>query len=131
MSDNTDSNAILNDIRTYLRINAASASKTTALIIFDTQEKAQVYQKLGERKSQIKIQAETGVPQPTINRWFNEFVEAGLAAEPNEFSTDYKALFSLRELGINIAELGKRKARQQAAIKQKQGVTAKTEEEKA
>ena len=110
----SDTGKILNDIRTYLRISAAAASKASAITVIDTQEKAQVYEKLGEDKSQSKIETETGVPNQTVSRWINEFVEAGLVSPPNEYSKDYKALFTLRELGINTAELAKRKKRQQA-----------------
>jgi transposase len=112
MSEKASSDEMLNDIRAYLRISAASASKTVATKVFDSQEKALVYQKLGEKKSQGKIEAETGVLQSTVSRWFDEFVEAGLASEPNQSSNAYKALFSLRELGINVAELERRKVRQ-------------------
>lgn len=130
MSDLASDSKILNDIRAYLRISAASASKANALTIIDMQEKALVYQKLGENKSQVKIEAETGVPLTTVNRWINEFVEGGLVTEPNEFSSDYRALFSLRELGINATELGKRKTRQRATAKPKQVAPSETKEEK-
>jgi DNA-binding transcriptional ArsR family regulator len=131
MSDTASNGEILNDIRAYLRIGAAAASKAIASTVIDMQEKAQVYQKLGENKSQIKIEAETGVPLSTVNRWINEFVEAGLVSEPNEFSSDYRALFSLRELGINATELGKRKTRQKATVKPKEAAGSESKEEKS
>lgn len=115
----SDTDKILNDIRTYLHINAAAASKAAASPVIDTQEKAQVYEKLGENKSQTKIETETGVPIQTINRWINEFVEAGLVSPPNEYCKNYKALFTLRELAINTSDLAKRKKKQQAEAKTK------------
>lgn len=117
MSDKNDANKILNDIRTYLRISAAVASRNLASKVLDTQEKANVYEKLYEGAPQAKIEAMTGVPQQTVSRWINEFVEAGLATPPNEYSRNYTALFTLRELAINISELAKRKKRQKAEAK--------------
>jgi DNA-binding MarR family transcriptional regulator len=119
MSEKNDSNKILNDIRTYLRISAAVASRSIASKVLDTQEKAQVYEKLYEGAPQAKIEAETGVPQQTVSRWINEFVEAGLVTPPNDYSKNYRALFTLRELAINTSELAKRKKKQQAVAKAK------------
>jgi DNA-binding transcriptional ArsR family regulator len=119
MSEKNDANKILNDIRTYLRISAAVASRGIASKVLDTQEKAQVYEKLCEGAPQAKIEAATSVPQQIISRWINEFVEAGLVTPPNEFSRNYTALFTLRELAINTSELAKRKKRQQAEAKAK------------
>ncbi|XHH08082.1 MAG: hypothetical protein ACFCUE_10970 [Candidatus Bathyarchaeia archaeon] len=124
-NDANDMLHILNDIRTYIRISAATASKAAALNVINLQEKAQVYQKLSENKSQVRIEQETGVPIATVNRWIGEFVEAGLVTEPNEYSTEYKALFSLRELGVNVTELGRRKARQQST-KPKEATVSET-----
>ena len=81
-----------------------------------TQEKTQVYEKLYEGASQPKIEAATGVPQQTVSRWINEFVEAGLVTPPNEYSKNYRALFTLRELAINTTELAKRKKKEQAVV---------------
>lgn len=110
-----DETIILNDIRAYLRISAASASKNVAASVIDTQEKAQVYEKLGEGKPQQKIEAETGIANQTISDWIKKFVEAGLVSPPNDFVKSYRALFSLKELGINSATLGKRKGKQQSS----------------
>jgi len=115
---NTDK--ILNDIRAYLRISAAAASKATAIKVIDTQEKAQVCEKLSGEASQQKIETETDVPQQTVSRWCDEFVEAGLASRPNEYCENYKALFSLRELGIKMSELKKRKKVQEEKTKKEE-----------
>lgn len=117
MSEKSDADKILNDIRTYLRISAATASRSIASKVLDTQEKAQVYEKLYEGAPQAKIEAATGIPQPTVSRWISEFVEAGLVTPPNEYSNNYRALFTLRELAINISELAKRKKKQQVEAK--------------
>lgn len=112
MNEKSETDRILNDIRTYLRTSAAIASRSIASKVFDTQEKAQVFEKLCEGASQARIEAATGVPQPTISRWINEFVEAGLVTPPNEYSNNYRALFTLRELAINNQELAKKKKKQ-------------------
>jgi uncharacterized protein YerC len=104
----SETDKILDDIRTYLRITAAAASRTVAKTTIDTLEKAQVYEKLAEGKSQRKIEEETRIPQTTISSWVGKFIEAGLV------SSQGKPLFTLRELGINITELGTRKRKQQA-----------------
>lgn len=119
----SDTDKILNDIRTYLRISAASALKAVAREVIDTQEKAQVYEKLGQGKTQQKIEAETGIPQQTISGWINKFVEAGLVSPPNDYIKTHKTLFTLRELGIIASELGTRKKKMQTSP------TVKKEEE--
>lgn len=111
----SETDKILNDIRAYLRISAAAASKTVAISVIDTQEKAQVYEKLGEGKSQQKIEGETGIANQTISDWIRKFVEAGLVSPPNDYLKAYRALFTLKELGINPSELEKRKSKQQLA----------------
>jgi transposase-like protein len=111
----------LNDIITYLRISAAEASKTLATTVIDTQEKAQVYEKLGEGKSQQKIEDETGIANQTISEWIRKFVENGLVSPPNEYVKTYKALFTLRELGINPIELKKRKKKELTMADAKKG----------
>lgn len=114
----SETDRILNDIRAYLRITAAAASKSVAAKVIDMQEKAQVYEKLNGETSQQKIETETGVPQQTISRWTDEFVEAGLASAPNEYCKNCRALFTLRELGINISELKKRKKKGLAEVQE-------------
>jgi transposase len=92
----------------YIRISAAAASRESAARVLDTQEKASVYSKMDGNTPQTKIETMTGVPRQTIGRWADEFVEAGLASPPNEYYQGHKALFSLAELGINLAILKKR-----------------------
>jgi hypothetical protein len=104
----TETDSILNEIRIYLRISAAQIMKPIATQTLDSYEKALVFSKLDGTLLQTKIEAETKVPQTTINRWLNLFVSAGLVTPPNEFSPGYKALFTLQELGINLSELKKR-----------------------
>lgn len=119
---------LLNDIKTYLRISAAAVSKVVASKFIDMQEKAIVYEKLDGETSQTKIESQTGVPQNTISTWLNEFVEAGLVSSPNEYCKNYKALFTLRELGISLSELKKRKKKQEST--QKEQVVRTSEESK-
>lgn len=104
-----DPTRILSDIRAYVRISAASASKATAQKTLDTWEKALVYSKLNGVTSQAKIAEDTTLPQKTVSNWVIEFVESGLASEPNELFKSHRALFSLRELGIDLAKLKPRK----------------------
>lgn len=108
----SETEKILNDIRAYLRINAAAALRPVAATVIDSQEKAKVYEKLSEGKTQPMIEAETGIPQRTISDWVGKFTEAGLVTPPNEHERVYRALFTLRELGINTAGLRTRKKKE-------------------
>lgn len=112
MQTTSDTDKILNDIRTYLRINAAVALRPVAMALINTQEKAKVYEKLGEGKTQPKIEAETGIPQRTISDWISKLIEAGLVSPPNDYVKTTKALFTLRELGISMTDLAGRKKKE-------------------
>lgn len=103
---------LLNEIRAYLRINAAALCKDVATKVLDSQEKAMVFAKLDGNTSQSKIESDTKIPIQTINRWINDFIEAGLISPSNKYSKNYKALFTLRELSIDATELSKRKKQQ-------------------
>lgn len=103
-----ETDRILNDIRTYMRISAAAASRAIAATVLNTQEKARVYDKMDGKTTQAKIESATGVPNQTVSRWVDEFVEAGLASPPNEYYQGHKALFSLAELGISLSVLKRR-----------------------
>lgn len=107
----SETERLLNDIRAYLRISAAAASKAIAAKVLDTYEKALVYSKLDGKTSQRKIEADTQVPQKTISNWSTVFVEAGLASPPDSYNQNYRALFTLQELGIELATLKKRAQR--------------------
>jgi hypothetical protein len=126
----SETNELLNDIKIYLRISAAMASRTIAKTTIDTLEKAQVYEKLGEGKSQSKIEAETGIPQKTISNWVGKFIEAGLISPPNDYQKANKVLFTLRELGINTADLTARKKKEQTADAKKGAVKETSEQTK-
>ena len=104
----SETDKILYDIRTYLRMAASAAARQTAGTVLNTQEKAMVYSKMDGRTSQQKISGSTGVPQKTISNWADEFVEFRLAMPPDEYYSSHRALFSLGELGINLQALGKR-----------------------
>jgi DNA-binding transcriptional ArsR family regulator len=99
---------VLGDIRTYLRITAASALRSSAAQIIDIYEKAVVFGKLDGNTSQQKLQEVTKVPQGTISRWISDFTEAGIVAPPDEIYKNHRALFSLRELGIDSTALKRR-----------------------
>ncbi len=104
----SDTNRILSDIRAYLRISAAAASRVSAPKILDSYEKAFVYSKLDGKTSQSKIKQITGVPQPTVSRWLETFVQERLVSPPDEFNESHKALFTLQELGIELTIMKKR-----------------------
>jgi hypothetical protein len=104
----SETERLLNDIRAYLRISAAAASRAAAKIVLDTYEKALVYSKLDGKITQTKIQDDTKVPQPTISIWLTGFVQAGLVSPPDQYNTSHKALFTLQELGIELGTLKKR-----------------------
>ncbi len=108
MSDD-DIAAILNDIRSYTRIAAAASLRQTAARIFDTYEKALAYTKMDGNTSTYKIADVTTVPQRTVATWADDFVQANLAAPPDEIHSSHKALFTLSELVIDLSTLKKRK----------------------
>jgi hypothetical protein len=98
-----ETDRILNDIRSYLRISAAASSKSIAAEVIDTLEKALVYGKMDGKTSQEKIGSSAGIPQTTVSRWVDDFVRAGLAVPPNEYYSSHRALFTLEELGIDLS----------------------------
>lgn len=100
---------ILNDIRSYIRIFAASASRSLASVIINSYEKAVVYSRLDGKTTQKEIETETGIPKQTINGWVSSFSNAGLVAVSNNHSKNYKALFTLSELEIDVANLKKKR----------------------
>ncbi len=99
---------VLGDIRTYLRITAANAVRSSAAQIIDIYEKAVVFSKLDGNTSQQKLQEITKIPQATISRWISDFTEAEIVAPPDEIYKNHRALFSLREIGIDSAALKRR-----------------------
>jgi len=100
--------ALLSDIRAYLRITAASSLRESAAQVIDTYEKALVFGRLDGNTSQQKLQEITNTPQATVSRWVSDFTEAGIVAPPDDIYKNHRALFTLRELGINSAALKKR-----------------------
>jgi len=63
---------------------------------------------LDGKTSQSKIDSATGVAQTTISDWLAIFVKEGLASPPDEYYPSHRALFTLQELGIDLAALKKR-----------------------
>lgn len=104
----SETEKLLNDIRAYLRLSAAAASRANASSVFDTYEKALVYSKLDGKNTQIKIEADTKVPQRTISTWLTGFIQAGLVAPPDQYNGSHRALFTLQELRIELGNLKKR-----------------------
>jgi hypothetical protein len=102
-------NDILDDIRTYVRMSAAATVKQVAKDVIDTSEKAQVYYKLNGYTAQSKIAEDVKTPPKTVSNWVGLFIEAGLASEPTGKFTSQRALFTLRELGVNLTQLKQRK----------------------
>lgn len=113
----SETERLLDDIRAYLRISAAVASRAAAKTLLDTYEKASVYGKLDGKTSQTKIEADTKVPQTTISVWLGAFMQGGLVSPPNQYNSSYRALFTLQELGIELDTLKKR-ARASKTIQQ-------------
>jgi len=104
----SESDKLLNDIRAYLRISAAAASRLVARATLDIYEKALVYSRLDGKTSQSRIETETKIPQATISVWLAGFVQAGLASPPDQYNPSHRALFTLQELGIELGVLKKR-----------------------
>jgi transposase len=82
--------------------------KPIATTVIDIYEKAVVYGALNGETTQTKIEQTFKISQATISGWLASFVQAGLCTQPNEFYKNYRALFTLQELGINPADLKKR-----------------------
>lgn len=102
-----DNLRLLNDIRTYLRINAATTSREMATKVLDTKEKAFIYSKLDGKSPQSKLSEMSKIPRKTVSNWCITFVESGLASEPNDYYDNHYALFTLRELRIDVSKLKK------------------------
>jgi hypothetical protein len=83
-------------------------ARTNASKFLDTYEKALVYSKMDGIITQVKLEQLSGVPRRTISDWMIVFVESGLAAPPDDYYRNYRALFTPRELSIEIAALKKR-----------------------
>ncbi len=116
---------LLGDIRGYLRSMAATALRPTAGRVLDTYEKALLFSKLDGNTPQLRLQEITKVPQPTISAWLGRFMEAGIVSPPDEIYRNYRALFTLQELGINITTL---KRRASAEVTQPEAVQASSQE---
>jgi hypothetical protein len=104
----SDTNRILSDIRAYLRMSAAVASRGSAVTVLNSYEKALVYSKLDGKTSQRSIEQTTNVPQKTVSDWVGVFVQAQLVSPPDEFNESHRAMFTLQELGIQLETLRKR-----------------------
>jgi len=113
----SETDRLLNEIRIYIRISAAAASRVTARSVIDTYEKAIVYSKLDGKTSQTKIEADTKVPQTTVSGWLAEFMQVGLVAPSDKYNPSHKALFTLQELGIDFGVL-KRREKASKAVSQ-------------
>src|SRR6266581_8032754 len=100
--------ALLGDIRAYLKIMAATALRPMAGRVLDTYEKALLFSKLDGNTPQLRLQELTKVPQPTISIWMGKLMEAGIVTPPNDIYRNYRAMFTLQELGITIGSLKKR-----------------------
>ena len=104
-----DTDRLLSELILYVRTSAAVAVRPIANEIIDSIEKAKVYSNLDGKTTQSKIESATGVSQQTISDWIKLFVLKGLAAEPNSYYTNHKALFTSDELGIDINSRKQRK----------------------
>jgi hypothetical protein len=105
----------LDEILFYVRAIAAEYFKEKAQAVINSYEKAQVYSLLDGKHSQCKIEEILNIPQRTISDWVSLFVGNGLVAPPTNYRKFHKALFTLKELGINVSKLsGKRKGKEGA-----------------
>ena len=108
-SQDASEKEILNDIRTYQRITAAAALRATAVRVFDSWEKAAAYSKMDGKTSTYQIADSLQLPQRTVANWADDFVRAMLASPPDDFHKSHRALFSLGELSVDLAQLKKKK----------------------
>ncbi|SRR6266571_5676770 len=100
----------------YLRAMASVALRPLAEEVLDSYEKALLFTKLDGNTPQLKLQELTRIPQATISRWVNEFTDAGLVATRGKNFRNHQARFTLRELGINIADLKKKAGSDQDVV---------------
>lgn len=107
---------------------AATTLRPTAGRVIDTYEKALLFSKLDGNTRQLRLQEATKVPQPTISVWLGKFTEAGIVSPPDEVYRNYRALFTLQELGINIATLKKRAGSQAPEPEMPSQVSAQEEQ---
>lgn len=113
----SETNRILNDIRAYIRLSAAASAKISAPNFIDTYEKGLIYSKLDGQITQVKLEKSTKIPQSTINRWLDSFLQGRLVAPPDEFCPGYRALFTLQELEIKSDNLKKRAKKEASSSK--------------
>ncbi|MEM2154614.1 MAG: hypothetical protein QXY76_06850 [Nitrososphaeria archaeon] len=106
----------LDEILIYLRAIAAETFKEKAKIVIDSYERALVYSLLNGSRSQNKIEDEVGVPRRTISDWIASFVENGLVAPPTPYRKFHKALFTLKELDIDVSKLKKKRVSKQEKV---------------
>lgn len=116
----SESNKVLNDIRAYLRISAAAVAKANVSTIIDTYEKGLIYSKLDGQITQVKLEQTTKIPQSTINRWLDSFLQGRIIAPPDEYYPSYRALFTLQELDIKLDELKRREKKDTASTTKSQ-----------
>jgi hypothetical protein len=108
MNNMSETNKMLNDIRAYIRLSAAATAKASAFSIIDSYEKGLIYEKLDGHTTQVKLEQTTKIPQSTINRWLELFLQGRIITPPDEYYPSYRALFTLQELGIALDALKKR-----------------------
>ncbi|MGA2972605.1 MAG: hypothetical protein ABSE39_08300 [Candidatus Bathyarchaeia archaeon] len=106
-SDLLEKMGILIDIRSYLRILAASSLSHRAKNVIDSYKRAEVFRALDGNTSDEKIRAMTNVPTRTVTSWVEEFVRQGLAEKVGRLE---KALFTLEELDVDISSLKREKS---------------------
>lgn len=107
MENEAKNNETLNSIASYLRIIAANAVRPKAGQVLDKYEKAVAYSKMDGNTSQMKIATSLGVPQRTVANWADDFLHYHLVQAPSDYNSSHKALFTLEELGVDVAGLKK------------------------
>lgn len=117
--------SVIQDIRTYLRINAPNLYQNVALKLIDFYEKGLVYEKLNGYTSTYKISEETGVPTSNIKLRVDESVRNSLATGPKNHYASSRALFNLVELSIDLIALRRRKTKDETrSVSAEEDVTA-------
>ena len=104
----SETDRLISELILYIKISALPSARQLADSVIDSFEKATVYSKLDGKTPQSRIELDTGIRQSTISDWAKLFVRNRLVAEPSGYFANYKALFTLEELGIDINSLKKK-----------------------
>lgn len=98
---------LLFEILAYVRANTIAKSTGRAQAVLTSYKKALTYQNTDGEKNQMEVSKIVNISQPAVSQFQKEFVQKSLATPPSKYCPNYKALFTLEELGISLKKLKK------------------------